>query len=139
MKAPGKPVGLTKDGSWQFGLRKTFPFPQQFVWDFMFSDQGLRIWLGELEDELEFGKTFQTTEGVEGLVRVLEPYAHIRMKWKKQHWENSSTVQVRIMGNEQRATISFLQEKLADHAQREEMKRYWNQKMTQIENGLAAT
>ncbi len=51
MKRQEKTVGLTKDVGWKFGLRKTFPYSQEYLWDFMFSDKGLKIWLGELSEE----------------------------------------------------------------------------------------
>lgn len=136
MKRQEKPVGLTKDVGWQFGLRKTFPCSQEYLWDFMFSDKGLKIWLGEPKEELEIKKAYKTTEGIEGLVRVFTPYSHIRMNWKKKNWENISTVQVRVIGNKEKATISFHQEKLLDNNQREEMNLYWNKKMTEIEKAI---
>jgi hypothetical protein len=136
MKTQEKPVGLTKDVGWQFGLRKTFPYSQEYLWDFMFSSKGLKIWLGELKEELEIKTTYKTKDGIEGLVRVFKPYSHIRMNWKKKDWENTSTVQVRVIGNHKKATISFHQEKLFDNNQREQMKLYWNKKMTEIEKAL---
>lgn len=56
MKTQENPVGLTKDVGWQFGLRKTFPCSQEYLWDFMFSDKGLKIRLGELDEEVEIRK-----------------------------------------------------------------------------------
>ena len=76
-----KPIGLTKDVGWQFGLSKTFAYTQEFLWDYMFSDQGLKIWLGELDKDLEIKKPYQSKEGI---VRVLKPYSYIRMNWKKE-------------------------------------------------------
>jgi len=102
----------------------------------LFSDKGLKIWLGELEGELEIKQAYKTKEGIKGFVRVFKPYSHIRMKWKKQNWENISTVQVRVMGDHEKAKVSFHQEKLLDNDQREEMKLYWNKKMTEIEKML---
>lgn len=136
MKKQEKPVGLTKDVGWQFGLRRTFPYSKEHLWDFMFSGKGLKIWLGELKEELEVKTTYKTKDGIEGLVRVFKPYSHIRMNWKKKNWENISTVQVRIIGNHEKATISFHQEKLLNNNQREEMKLYWNKKMTEIEKAI---
>ena len=138
MKRQEKPVGLTKDVGWQFGLSRTFLYPQAYVWDFMFSKQGLQIWLGELEEELEIKKAYKTTEEIEGLVRVFKPYSHIRMNWKMKKWKNLSTLQVRVMGNQEKTTISFHQEKLLDNSQREEMKKYWNEKMIKIEKALVS-
>jgi len=138
MKRQEKPVGLTKDVGWQFGLRKTFPYSQEYLWDFMFSGKGLKIWLGELKEELEIKKAYKTKDGIEGLVRVFKPYSHIRMNWKRRNWKNTSTVQVRVIGNQEKATISFHQEKLLDNKQREGMKLYWNKKMTEIEKAINA-
>lgn len=138
MKTQEKTIGLTKDVGWQFGLRKTLPYSQKYLWDFMFSDKGLKIWLGELNEKLETKKAYKTNAGTEGFVSVFTPYSHIRMNWKKKDWENVSTVQVRVMGNHEKATISFHQEKLLDNKQREEMKRYWNKKMTEIEQAITA-
>ncbi|MEZ4849144.1 MAG: ATPase [Bacteroidia bacterium] len=131
-----KPVGKTKDVGFQFGLRKTFSVSANDAWDFMFSNEGLNTWLGSLKDELEIKKPFTTMEGIEGLVRVLKPYSHIRMNWKKPDWENMSTVQIRVMGNAHKATIAIHQEKLLDSAQREEMKEYWQGKMEEISKQL---
>jgi hypothetical protein len=136
MKENEKPIGKTKSVGWQFGLSKTFPYSQKYLWDFMFSEKGLGIWLGELDHELEIKKIYKTKHGIEGLVRVFKPYSHIRMSWKKKSWENVSTVQVRVIGNDEKATISFHQEKLSGKSQREEMKRYWNEKMSLIKKVL---
>ncbi|MEZ4793469.1 MAG: SRPBCC domain-containing protein [Gelidibacter sp.] len=128
-----KPVGKTKDVGFQFGLQKTFPISEQKAWDFMFSDAGLKIWLGELVKSLELKEEYQTKDGINGLVRVFKPNSHIRMNWKKKEWENMSTVQVRVIGKgENRTLISFHQEKLTDFNQRAEMKEYWNEKMEKI-------
>jgi hypothetical protein len=136
MKNQDKQVGLTKDVGWQFGLRKTFPYSQEYFWDFMFSDKGLNLWLGKLEGELEIKKAYKTKDGIEGLVRVFTPNSHIRMTWKKKNWSNISTVQVRVIGNSEKATIIFHQEKLIDENQRNEMKSYWNRIMIEIEKAI---
>jgi hypothetical protein len=138
MNKPEKPIGLTKNSGWQFGLRKTFPYPQEYLWAFMFSDEGLNIWLGTLEKELEVKKTYKTKEGIEGFVRVYIPFSHVRMNWKKKNWKNASILQVRVIGNHEKTMISFHQEKLLNANQREEMKLYWNEKMTEIKNTITA-
>ena len=72
MKEPKKNIGQTKDSGWQFGLRKTFDLPQKDVWEFMFSDKGLNVWLGPVKGDLETNKTFQTGEGLEGMIKLLK-------------------------------------------------------------------
>lgn len=99
----------------------------------MFSDKGLKVWLGELKTNLETKENYRTKDGIEGLVRVFKPNSHIRMNWKKEKWKNMSTVQVRVIGKgKNKTTISFHQEKLTDFKQRNEMKKYWNEKMDKI-------
>ena len=131
-----KIIGQTKDAGFQFGLRKTFSVSLESAWDFMFSEQGLKTWLGELENELEVDEEYITKEGIEGLVRVFKPMSHIRLSWKKKNWENSSTIQVRVFGNQEKTTISFHQEKLLNGEQRDEMKKYWNEVMNVIANKM---
>jgi uncharacterized protein YndB with AHSA1/START domain len=87
-----KQTGKTKDVGFQFGIRKTIPIPTEKVWDFLFSKHGLKIWLGNLKNELEIKKTFETDDGVTGLIRVFKPNSHIRLSWKPENWENMSIV-----------------------------------------------
>jgi activator of HSP90 ATPase len=132
-----KSIGLTKDVGYQFGLRKTFSKSIESTWDFMFSKPGLTIWLGELENDLELNKDFKTLDDVIGFVRILKPLSHIRMGWKLKDWKNMSTLQVRIFGDQHKTTISFHQEKLLDAGQRDDMKIYWNKKMSELTTFLS--
>jgi len=118
--------GKTKDAGFQFGIRKTFKQPFKKVWNFMFSDKGLRIWLGELEEKFEVEQPYRTKKGIYGSFRVFKPFSHIRINWKKKEWENVSTVQIRIIENQDKTTIAIHQEKLKDSSQREQMESYWN-------------
>lgn len=56
--------------------------------------------IGQTKDvgfQFELEKQFKIENGIEGSVRVLKPYSHIRLNWKKKGWENISTVQVRVI------------------------------------------
>jgi uncharacterized protein YndB with AHSA1/START domain len=131
-----KQVGLTKDAGYQFGIRKTFPVSVEEAWDFMFSKKGLKTWLGDLDQDLMVKNPFKTGNGISGVVRILKPYSHIRMNWKKKPWNNISTLQIRFIRDNSKTTISFHQEKLKDSMQREEMKRYWNGKIEELKNNF---
>ncbi len=71
MKTQEKTVGLTKEVGWQFGLRKTFPYSQEYLWDFLFLDIGLKIWLGELDKELGIKKTIKLKRELKDLSEFL--------------------------------------------------------------------
>lgn len=120
-------VGKTKDAGFQFGIRKTIPVSTGKVWDFLFSENGLEIWLGKLKSGLEMKKEYVTENGITGLVRVLKANSHIRMNWKPRNWENMSTVQIRVIGNQEKTTIAIHQEKLLNAEQRVEMKEHWTE------------
>lgn len=62
-------IGKTKDVGLQFGVRKTIPVSTEKVWDFLFSESGLRIWLGSLKSELELNKEFETENKITGLLK----------------------------------------------------------------------
>ena len=126
-------IGKTKDVGFQFGIRKTFPVSTEKVWDFLFSENGLKIWLGRLKSELEIKKEYETENGTKGLVRVFKANSHIRLSWKPKNWENMSTIQIRVIGNQEKTTIAIHQEKLLNSEQRAEMKEYWNEIMKNIE------
>ncbi len=127
-----KLVGQTKEVGFQFGIRRSFPISADQAWSYLFSEHGLNTWLGELMTKFEMKQAYQTKEGVTGLIRVFKPNSHIRLNWKKMHWKNMSTVQIRVIGNQEKSTISIHQEKLLDSQQREEMQLYWNEVINKI-------
>jgi len=127
------PIGKTKDVGYQFGVRKTFPVPSKKLWDFLLSPKGLKIWLGDSPTSLELNQEFITSDEVKGMVRVFQPYSHLRMSWQGKDWLNSSTVQLRVIDKDDKATVSFHQEKLHDAQQRDQVKKYWNKIIDNLE------
>jgi uncharacterized protein YndB with AHSA1/START domain len=129
-----KPIGLTKNAGFQVGTRKTFPVSVETAWDFLISARGTSIWLGLINpDSLDVGTPFTTSNGVEGQIKVLKPYSHLRMKWKPSDWTNTSTLQIRVIPAKDKTTISFHQEKLLDEHQRNSMKSFWQSVLGKIE------
>jgi len=130
-------LGKTQDAGFQFGIRRTVPVPVEKAWDFLFSEEGVKIWLGKLRTTFELGRELETEEGISGRVRVWKPLSHIRMSWKPKAWEHASTLQIRIIGTKKKSVIAIHQEKLLNAAQREEMKQYWTEVMGRLIKALA--
>lgn len=105
-----KIIGQTKDAGWQFGVRKSVSLNSNEVWDFLFSDNGEKLWLNGANKE------FSTFKNL----------SHIRTKWKLKSWTNEATLQMRVIANKDKTTIAFHIEKLLDEKQREETKKYWD-------------
>lgn len=134
-----KIVGQTKDAGFQIGVRKTFAVPVQTVWDFLFSEKGLSIWLGKISlENFELGKSYKTNKKIEGKVNVFKPNSHIRLTWKPKYWTNTSALQIRVIPSKEKTTISFHQDKLLDSKQRGEMKEYWNKVIEKIGNEISS-
>jgi uncharacterized protein YndB with AHSA1/START domain len=130
-------VGQTKDAGFQIGVRKTFPVSVNHAWDFLFSDTGLSVWLGEVDPgNLELTKTYKTKDGTEYKPSILKPYSHIRLTWRKKGWDNTSIVQMRVLSSKEKTIISFHQEKLTDSHQRAEMKAHWDKIIARISSYL---
>jgi uncharacterized protein YndB with AHSA1/START domain len=119
-------VGQTKDAGFQIGARKTFPISPEQAWDLVTSDEGLKAWLGEVEHfRLEKGQKYQTREGAEGEVRVVEPGGHVRLTWRPKGWSRASLIQVRVIPGGSKTVISFHQEHLRGDQERAQMARRW--------------
>ena len=132
-----KVIGQTKDVGFQVGIRKTFQISTENAKNFLFSNEGIKQWLGEIiAGELTLNQEYQTKDGTEGTVRIFNPSSHIRITWKKKEWLNVSTVQVRIIPAKKGTTISFHQEKILNSLQRDEMKNHWEAILKKIEKGI---
>ena len=130
-------VGKTQDAGFQYGIRKTFPVQSKIAWDLLFSEQGMRQWFGRGDfGAFELDKIYESREGIIGNVRLIQPDSHIRMSWKKEEWENDSTLQIRIIDKGEQTTISFHHEKLLNEAQRKEMKVFWEKKIQKLNSYL---
>src|SRR6478736_8396547 len=132
-----KPVGLTKDAGWQMGVRRSFPADINEVWAFLFSEEGLSLWLGKVK-EMKWGKgqEYKTSSGVQGVVRVVSVFSHVRITWKKKEWENYSSLQVRAIRGKNKTTIAFHQDRLRGSEQREEMLNHWEKVLNKLEKNL---
>jgi len=111
-----KKIGLTKDAGWQFGVRKSIPVNASEVWDFLFSDNGTKLWLKGADKEFS----------------TYKDHSHIRTKWKLKGWTNEATLQMRVLKNAGNTTIAFHLDKLLDEKQREETNNYWTKTLDEI-------
>ncbi|MBA4144697.1 MAG: ATPase [Cytophaga sp.] len=119
-------TGLTKSAGWEMGVRRTFPVSTEDAWRFLFSKNGLTIWLGKTKAlGWKKGEPYVTSEGVEGVLKVFKEFSHVRLTWKRKAWAQFSTLQVRLIKTKDKTTISFHQERLSNAAQRKEMLAHW--------------
>ena len=113
-------------------MRKTWNVSVAHAWDFLFTPEGMEIWLGKIMGPLEPGTAYETSNGVSGKINLIKPYSHIRLTWKKKDWNNISALQIRVIPSKEKTTISFHQDKLTDGKMREEMKFHWDKILQKI-------
>ncbi len=114
-----KPVGLTKDDTFQVGARRTFPVPHHHGWKLIVSEHGWQAWLGAVSD-LSFvkGATCKLPDGTVGKITLIKPESHIRLTWQPANWATASIMQIRVIPSGQKTVIALHQEKLPDAAAR---------------------
>lgn len=122
---------------YEVGVSRTFPIPVHKAWELIASEEGLSIWLGALvEGNIGANESFKTRGEITGTITVLEPGSHFRMAWKPEYWRYNSTLQVRVTGSKSKSAgksvISFHHEKLPRAADRDAMKRHWQEKLSEL-------
>ncbi len=130
-------VGQTKDGGFQIGVRRTCATMPQHAWNVLTSNEGIKLWLGDVAGfRLEPGTTYRTSEGITGKVRVVKPGGHFRLTWQPAAWHQPSTLQVRIIPRSDKTVISFHQERLLDEQERGHMQQRWQTVLEKLQTLL---
>lgn len=131
-------LGQTADTGFQLGTQKTFSLAPSELWDFLFSRQGLRIWLGETTDfKLDEKTPYTTDNGTYGEVRTLDPGKRLRMTWQPADWDEPSTLQLYLTPTKTGTSLGFHQEKLADQEARAHMLKHWKAVLRKIEKQIS--
>ena len=133
-----KIVGQTKNAGFEIGVRKTLSVSPQNLWGFIISNEGLKLWLHvDKPISWEEGAEYRASDGATGIVRIFTPGSHVRLTWQPGGWPKPSTLQVRVMPNGEKATLSFHQENLTGAEEREQMLHKWAEIVKKIEKELA--
>ncbi|MFT4156913.1 MAG: hypothetical protein QM630_03140 [Microbacterium sp.] len=129
-------TGFTRDSGWQVGVRRTFPIPPTFAWEFLMGE-GLSLWLGRTALGRVPGETYATFGGIRGEVRSRSEGRRVRLTWKPAEWSHDTRLQVTVLPAATGATIAFHQERLADAAEREQMRAHWSKVLDDIGAAIA--
>lgn len=129
---------MTKDSGFQVGIRRTIAVPHARVWEFVFSRQGLNLWLGPSPGfSLNVGEHYELDDGAFGEVRVLNPGSHTRLTWQPGNYPRPSTIQVRIIDKGSKTIIAFHQEHLPNAAARQKRREHFHGALEAIELALS--
>ena len=131
-------IKVSKDLGFQVSVCKTFSVSIQTMWEFLLSETGINIWLGEINiDDFELQRQFVTKAGIEGKLTVFVPDCHLRFKWKLSSWEKPSTVELRVRNSKGRASVIFHHTGFFKIEQQEELRIYWKNIISKMIENLA--
>jgi uncharacterized protein YndB with AHSA1/START domain len=133
----GYMVGQTKDVGWNIGVSKTLRHPVEQVWALLTSEDGLRLWLGDVELGTSKGDRYETADGTVGEIRSFHPHDRLRLTWRPADWTHDTTVQVAVVGDGDRTMLRFHQEWLADAEERERQRAHWQAAMDRVVAALS--
>jgi activator of HSP90 ATPase len=126
-----------KDLGFQVSVSKIFPIGTKAMWEFLLSDEGIAIWIGDISvGNFELQNRFITKSGTEGKLTIFVPDCHLRFKWKPKHWQKQSTVELRVTNRKGRASIVFHQTGFFEIEKREEMRTFWKYVIEKINQSL---
>jgi hypothetical protein len=96
------------------------------MWEFLLSEEGINIWLGQINmDDFEIQKPFVTKEGIEGKLTVFVPDCHLRIKWKPVNFDKALTVKLRVTNSKGKAKILFYNTGFYKMEELEILRSYW--------------
>lgn len=113
------------DAGWEVGVRTTVAAPLDEVWGYLLRE-GLPVWLGDLSAlPTDKGATFETADGVRGVIRSYTDRLRVRLEWQPHDWPHDSTLQVTVKPAASGTTIGIHHDRLANRDERRMMLGHW--------------
>lgn len=138
-RAKGRRIkGQTANAGFEVGVQKMIERPAQKLWDFLTSDKGLKLWLGDIgidEFKLDRGEEYVTRDGTAGQIRSVYPMQKLRLTWQPKGRDEPTTLQLYLDCNRNRpnrTNLQFHHEKLSGNAEREAMKKHWRTVLNKV-------
>lgn len=131
--------GETADAGFEIGVSKTMSKPAGEIWELLTSDQGLKLWLGDINaDDIRFdkGQEYETKDGTIGQIRSVYPREKLRLTWQPKSRKTPITLQIYLTPNGNKTSVLFHNEKLADAKDRETMRKHWQTILEKFEGSL---
>jgi hemoglobin len=118
-------TGLTKDGTWELGVRRTAPLPPDAVWQSLGDDPAALVGVPIALEEGAEGRA----DGVEVRVSSLTPQVVTRMSWLERGWTRPSTLQLRVLPAATGTTVAIHHAGLPDERDRVRLLAHWTARL----------
>ncbi|AGC48070.1 hypothetical protein MYSTI_06797 [Myxococcus stipitatus DSM 14675] len=124
------PTGLTADGSYQAGARRTMDLTAQDAWRNWAEAQGLGRWLSQARTALKEGEKTTLQDGTQVLAVRVRPPSLLRIRLSRADWPHPRTAQLRVLAAARGSTVALHMEGLPDAQARAEYIEHWNAALT---------
>ncbi|QSQ13146.1 hypothetical protein [Myxococcus landrumensis] len=124
------PTGLTADGSYQAGARRTMDLTAQDAWRNWAEAQGLGRWLSQARTALTEGEETTLADGTHVLAVRVRPPSLLRIRLSRADWPQPRTAQLRVLAAARGSTVALHMEGLPDAAARAGYIEHWNAALT---------
>jgi uncharacterized protein YndB with AHSA1/START domain len=121
--------GRNEKGEYSLTAGKTFPVEAKLLWNYLFSTEGLLVWLKPLSGfQLEKGFVYETEGGVFGEVRTFKSPERLRLTWQESDGERSTVVQLYVRKRPGGKSVLWVQhEKIRDGREKTRLRAHWKQ------------
>ena len=76
-------MGETADAGYEVGIERTVPVGQSAWWEFLTSEVGLQLWLGDVDAfQSEPARGYETADGTTGELRSIARDERLRLTWR---------------------------------------------------------
>ncbi|WP_338863814.1 SRPBCC domain-containing protein [Myxococcus stipitatus] len=124
------PTGLTADGSYQAGARRTMDLTAQDAWRNWAEAHGLGRWLSQARTALKEGEETTLADGTHVLVVRVRPPSLLRIRLSRAEWPHPRTAQLRVLAAARGSTVALHMEGLPTAESRAEYIERWNAALT---------
>ena len=130
--------GQNQKGEYSVTATRTINIAARVAWKFLFSDDGLQLWLKPLSDfTLKKKATFERDDGIFGEVRTMKAGVRARLSWQDTDWEKPTILQVYVLPRPGAKCILVLQhEQLKSARLREDLRAQWKEALDHLATAL---
>jgi uncharacterized protein YndB with AHSA1/START domain len=118
-------TGLTADGGYQAGVRRSFAVGSEVAWLAWGEGLGLARWVGTFPQPLAEKAQASLADGTRVTVVRVEPPRYLRLRLEHPDWPRKRTVQLRVLPSVHGVTVALHAEGLGSASDRQAVLARW--------------
>lgn len=128
-------TGRNRGDSFDVGVRQSVAVPLDAAWAFLVGP-GLPLWLGETELPTNQNDTYETEDGVRGVIHRYAENEKVKLTWRPADWPHNTTLTIAVKQADGHIVVSINHDGLADREERSMMLGHWKNVLADVVNRL---